>query len=148
MKTSQRVVLHAEAVARRCFLKQAFLKISQISQKNTFVKSLSINRIAGLMPAILLKTRLPQVFRRELYEILKNLFYRTPTAPVSIHSGTVVVNEYIHTFCTYFSISKFQMLSFARNKKYTSFMLKLKTKELPFEGAENLMSTQSKSNIN
>ena len=60
------------------------------------------------MPAILLKTRLPQVFRRELYEILKNLFYRTPTAPVSIHSGTVVVNEYhshILYLFQYFQIS-------------------------------------------
>ena len=47
----------SESVARRCSVKKVFLKISQNSQKNTCA-SLFFNKVAGLMPAIVLKKRL------------------------------------------------------------------------------------------
>ena len=69
----------SEAVALWCSAKKEFLEISQNSQENTCA---FFNKVAS--GNYMKKETLAQVFSREFYEILKNIFYyRTPLVVAS-----------------------------------------------------------------
>ena len=66
-----------QAIVHRCFLKQVFLKISQISQKNTCVR-------VSFQQQLYQKQTPTQVFFSEICEIFKNTFFnRTPPVAAS-----------------------------------------------------------------
>ena len=52
-------------------MKKVILKVSQILQEKTRI-GFSLNNVAGLIPATLLKETPTQVFSYEIYEIFKN----------------------------------------------------------------------------
>ena len=81
-----------EAVAQKCSGKKVFLKILQNSQENTYVEVSLLNKVAGLMPATLLKKRfMPRIFPVNFEKICRTSFiyiYRTPpvaTSEIAIH---------------------------------------------------------------
>ena len=64
----------AEAVPRRCSVKNVFLKISQYSQENTFVWVSFLNKLNFIK-----KETLAHMFSREFCEIfMDTFFWRAP----------------------------------------------------------------------
>ena len=84
---------HAEAVARSCFLKKWFLKISQNSEENTCARASFFNKVAGLRSATVLKKR-PRCFQFILQRIFEQLFYRTPPVAASVQIFITLVNSF------------------------------------------------------
>ena len=64
-----------EAVAQKCSGKKVFLKFLQNSQENTYVEVSLLNKVAGLMPATLLKKRfMPRIFPVNFEKICRTSF--------------------------------------------------------------------------
>ena len=63
-----------DAVAQRCSVKKVLLQISKNSQENTCARVSSFNKVAGLMPATLLKKRL----WHRCFPVNFSKFLRTP----------------------------------------------------------------------
>ena len=76
-----------EAATGHALQKKVFLKISQISQENTCVVGVSLNKVAEL------RTQKTNVFSCEYCKIFKkSLFYRTP--PVTASES---MKDFFHT---------------------------------------------------
>ena len=74
-----------EAVARRCSVKEVFLKMSQNSQENTCVRVSSLIKLQPKTWNVTKKETLAQVFSFEFCEIFWNTyFYRTPLVTASV----------------------------------------------------------------
>ena len=65
----------SEAVAQRCSVKKAFLKISQNSKKNTCARVSFLMKFLTEVCNFIKKETLAQVFSCEFFEISKNTFF-------------------------------------------------------------------------
>ena len=74
-----------QAVARKCFVKKAFLEILQNSQENTCARVSFLIKLQAEACNFIKKETLTQVFSSDFCEISKNTFsYRTPLVPASV----------------------------------------------------------------